>query len=499
MKNLKKSEAINLCIMDGIPVNKNNCTYASRNSTPKAPVYWANPEIVCLKQDWWLILNDWNLQEINVFCIPANTFTDTQLSTRSDDPSRLHLHILCDDVNFTNNRGSKESFSRYLIKTLPYPNTGKNNKKAVKKSASTSKNNFDLLIDEFGVWLLEEKIVGSKGSASSYKSYIKALAREINKVFGKNWFQNFPLFYIDDNFAKESNLYNLTSIFLNEQKKKAKGTDKKDWNNRQSGFNQFIDFLESKYGELDEDELIEEQNLIPEPQSEPSKMMPVAVAEIPDSTVISELNQKELMSKFKFRMNTQNRWYPNFGGQNGLLYLTRLPNKLFSAAKDKRWNSLLEDDLNEMRIIVGPNENDVRLFKDVQKMQYLKDGTFLVVFNDGIFPLYTRTSKNKIILEKTSIAWKGISIDHMIPLENDLRAKINSLPTLIKISDLVINSLDELGMVNLRSEEKWYNTVYDYLSNVLNPLRDSLYNELLKLDRRYELMDRNENPRRGNR
>ena len=230
---------------------------------------------------------------------------------------------------------------------------------------STSKNNFDLLIDEFGVWLLEEKIVGSKGSASSYKSYIKALAREINKVFGKNWFQNFPLFYIDDNFAKESNLYNLTSIFLNEQKKKAKGTDKKDWNNRQSGFNQFIDFLESKYGELDEDELIEEQNLIPEPQSEPSKMMPVAVAEIPDSTVISELNQKELMSKFKFRMNTQNRWYPNFGGQNGLLYLTRLPNKLFSAAKDKRWNSLLEDDLNEMRIIVGPNENDVRLFKDV--------------------------------------------------------------------------------------------------------------------------------------
>ena len=91
----------------------------------------------------------------------------------------------------------------------------------MKKSASTSKNNFDLLIDEFGVWLLEEKIVGSKGSASSYKSYIKALAREINKVFGKNWFQNFPLFYIDDNFAKESNLYNLFSLTNRKRRQKA--------------------------------------------------------------------------------------------------------------------------------------------------------------------------------------------------------------------------------------------------------------------------------------
>ena len=82
------------------------------------------------------------------------------------------------------------------------------NRKIVKLSGGVSKEGNSIFIP-------------AKEVLSLYSIILQS--REINKVFGKNWFQNFPLFYIDDNFAKESNLYNLTSIFLNEQKKKDVG------------------------------------------------------------------------------------------------------------------------------------------------------------------------------------------------------------------------------------------------------------------------------------
>lgn len=498
MKNLKKTEAINLSIQKEILVDKNNCTYASRNSNPKAPVYWANPEIVCLKQDWWLILNDWNLQEINVFCIPANTFTVKQISTRSDDPNRLDIRILCGDSNFTNTRGAKVSFARYLIKTLPYPSAGKKSKKTVKKSASASKNDFDLLIDEFGSWLLDEGIVKTKKTALSYKSYVKALARGINKVYGKNWFENFPLFYTDDEFAKQSNLYNFTNIFLNGQKQSAKGLAKKNWTNRQSGFKRFINFLESKYSNFNEedDDFIVDNN----ETTSSAQLTPTVTRKITDSTVIEELNHQELMNKFKSRAKSWGRYYPDFGSQNGFFYLAKTVNKLFSDANDDRWEKLLEDDFNNnLHIFVGPNKNDYRVFNDVIKMEYLGDGTFRVIFSDGIFTLYTRTSDNKIIPEKTSGGWKDVSIDHIISLDNDLRSKVNSLPTMRKITDLIVDCLNELGIPykDWRYESKWWKEVYDEISTELAPLRNLLYHEICSLDRQYELMDKSQNSSKG--
>ena len=92
-------------------------TFASKNET--IDTYWANPRFTLLDKDWTLILNDWNLEELHVFRIPAHTIEKTRLKPRKDHPEKIHLEIQYGDPDFTDKR-SGVRFGPYLVTSVKY-------------------------------------------------------------------------------------------------------------------------------------------------------------------------------------------------------------------------------------------------------------------------------------------------------------------------------------------------------------------------------------------
>ncbi|MBQ3252642.1 MAG: hypothetical protein IJB02_05330 [Oscillospiraceae bacterium] len=113
---ITKSAAVNLFRRDGIYTN-NNVTFASKNKAGN--YYWANPLFDALKQDWYLILNDWMKKEIHLFKIPAQAIKASALVSRSDNEEKIDLQIAYNDATYTDGR-SKVSFAPYHIKSISY-------------------------------------------------------------------------------------------------------------------------------------------------------------------------------------------------------------------------------------------------------------------------------------------------------------------------------------------------------------------------------------------
>lgn len=113
---MTKSRALSLFRYEGVIFNR-NVTFASKNRT--AYNYWANPEFQMLKNDWYLILNDWSKKELYLFLIPANTINASELTARSDKSYLIDLQIAYSDDNFCDNR-SGYCFLKHLIKQIKY-------------------------------------------------------------------------------------------------------------------------------------------------------------------------------------------------------------------------------------------------------------------------------------------------------------------------------------------------------------------------------------------
>ena len=113
---INKSAAVNLFRRNSVYTN-NNVTFASKNKAGN--YYWANPLFDALKQDWYLILNDWIKKELHLFKIPAHALKESDLVSRSDNEEKIDLQIAYNDVTYTDGR-SKVSFDRFHIKSISY-------------------------------------------------------------------------------------------------------------------------------------------------------------------------------------------------------------------------------------------------------------------------------------------------------------------------------------------------------------------------------------------
>lgn len=116
VRDMTKSVAIRLFRTEGVNLNR-NITFASKNRG--AYNYWANPEFDMLKNDWYIILNDWAKKELHLFLIPANTIKTSQLTPRNDKDYLVDLQIMYNDNSFSDNR-SGYSFAKHLIKQISY-------------------------------------------------------------------------------------------------------------------------------------------------------------------------------------------------------------------------------------------------------------------------------------------------------------------------------------------------------------------------------------------
>ena len=113
---ITKSAATNLFRRNGISTN-NNVTFASKNKAGN--YYWANPLFEALKQDWYLVLNDWMRKELHLFRIPAHSLKESDLVPRSDNEEKIDLQIAYNDTTYTDGR-SKVSFDQFHIKSISY-------------------------------------------------------------------------------------------------------------------------------------------------------------------------------------------------------------------------------------------------------------------------------------------------------------------------------------------------------------------------------------------
>ena len=114
---ITKHKAISCFRSNGFSVD-GNITFSSENDS-YGRKFWANPKVVFLKYDWWLILNDIDKKEIHLFFIPANSLSYRDIYVRRDKPDLIDLQINYNDYNFEDSR-SKVCFKKWFKKTLKY-------------------------------------------------------------------------------------------------------------------------------------------------------------------------------------------------------------------------------------------------------------------------------------------------------------------------------------------------------------------------------------------
>lgn len=97
--------------------------YSYAKLQEKKNLFWINPDLKLLKEDWMLVLNNQVERKLFVLIVPANTFKCSLnrdkgvLRIRPDKPIYLDLNISSEtfvDV------GSKISFKEYVVKTINY-------------------------------------------------------------------------------------------------------------------------------------------------------------------------------------------------------------------------------------------------------------------------------------------------------------------------------------------------------------------------------------------
>lgn len=114
---MTKSNAIVLLILSEFEINENNVTFASKNRS--AYVYWSNPSIDVLEEDWSLILNAKERGKLYLFTIPANALSPFDVVVRSDKSDRIDLQIEYNDPSFTDNRSGLR-FVPFLVGEVDY-------------------------------------------------------------------------------------------------------------------------------------------------------------------------------------------------------------------------------------------------------------------------------------------------------------------------------------------------------------------------------------------
>lgn len=97
-------------------------TYACSQKSKK--VFWANPRVAFLSNDWDIVLNNYETREIICLKVPAKTFTYKSDRSKDGFNTRIKNDALCLDINLTINElidtGSRFELSPYITKRVKY-------------------------------------------------------------------------------------------------------------------------------------------------------------------------------------------------------------------------------------------------------------------------------------------------------------------------------------------------------------------------------------------
>ena len=113
---MDKSIALSKLVQYYPCISQRNTTFSSINAATS--VFWANPKLDMLKQDWYLILNDKYSKKLYLFFIPAHSINQSKVVVRHDKKNLIDLQI-DSDSDFTDTR-SKYRFRKHLVETISY-------------------------------------------------------------------------------------------------------------------------------------------------------------------------------------------------------------------------------------------------------------------------------------------------------------------------------------------------------------------------------------------
>lgn len=91
-------------------------TFASLNKN--GSIYWANPPVSVLTEDWWIVLNDSKKRELHYLFIPKNQFSQSQFRIRQDK-NAIDFQVTYGSSTFVECR-SKVAFLPFVKGTVKY-------------------------------------------------------------------------------------------------------------------------------------------------------------------------------------------------------------------------------------------------------------------------------------------------------------------------------------------------------------------------------------------
>ena len=388
---------------------------------------------------------------------------------------------------------------------------------------------FNDVLRIFRKWLTDEA-GNTRGSADSYKSYLKGLCVAVNKETAPGWFESLA---VDDQNGLAAEKLRQCSAFIeyNVHRSQKGSRARKDWNNWRSAFHSFEDFLEDGRGEWNKWGVVRHDKFDRKRQrtrdaktarTTNNRDILVGLEEyVRPEAVIRSLNHKELVSKFKSRLDTQGRWYSKIG-KRGLLFPTRLIGKIFEGCRpnENAWERWLNEGIENIQIL--RSETVCVRLSQVSQIDIYGNCRVSIILKDGTaFDMMTRTDDGPIVKEhqfckekgRQRLDWCDITIDHVIPLENVLRAKVEQLEGLRWLSELFLtfNNDKHNGNLKGKDEHTWIKSFYEDYQNKLNSeeMRKLLSADLeiikkyeVKMGDKvrtygYELMDRSANSKKG--
>ncbi|MCL2368867.1 MAG: hypothetical protein FWC72_07705 [Oscillospiraceae bacterium] len=110
---LTRTKVKAICIENDVAIGKN---FSLSNRTQEGITFSNTIPIEYLSQDFWLLLNDQDLNELHVLKIPANSIPIDDMYNRNDKPS-IFMKIYCDDETFEDSI-SGITFRPWFVKTI---------------------------------------------------------------------------------------------------------------------------------------------------------------------------------------------------------------------------------------------------------------------------------------------------------------------------------------------------------------------------------------------
>ena len=117
----KKKHTMNFLGQQGLSFG-NFLTYAGSQKSKN--VFWANPRVACLSNDWDIVLNNYESREIICVRVPAGTFTYMHDGCNQGFNTRIKDNTLCLDFNVTQDKfvdvRSQYDLTPYITKRIKY-------------------------------------------------------------------------------------------------------------------------------------------------------------------------------------------------------------------------------------------------------------------------------------------------------------------------------------------------------------------------------------------